>query len=28
MGRYVIKLEWKAEAKDYYAEVPLFINKN
>lgn len=28
MGRYVIKLEWKAEAKDYYAEVPLFINRN
>jgi hypothetical protein len=27
-GRYIVKLEWKAESKDYYAEIPIFIKKN
>jgi hypothetical protein len=28
IGRYLIKLEWQAEKKDYYAEIPILINKN
>jgi hypothetical protein len=28
IGRYIIKLEWQSEKKDYYAEIPILINKN
>jgi hypothetical protein len=27
-GRYIIKLDWKALGKCYYAEIPIFVNKN
>jgi hypothetical protein len=28
IGRYIIKLEWQATGKDYYAEIPILIDKN
>ena len=28
IGRYIIKLEWQSEKKDYYSEIPILINKN
>lgn len=28
IGRYIIKLTWQTEKKDYYAEIPILINRN